>query len=212
MAEMAKAAWVGGASGIRANSAPDIRAIRQAVPLPVIGLVKRHYPDSPVYITPTVVEAQEAVEAGAEVLAVDATARPRPRGWTLKSLVAELRRRWALPLMADVSSVREGVEAAELGFDLVATTLVGYAGEHAPLLYSPDFALIRQMVREVTGALGVPVVVEGHIWEPDQARRCLDEGAFAVVVGSAITRPHLITRRFVEALAGPGAGEGAGGK
>lgn len=200
MAEMARAAWLGGAVGIRANSGADIRAIREAVPLPVIGIVKRHYPDSPVFIAPTVAEAEEAVQAGADAVALDATNRPRPGGLTLKALVEGIRAHWAVPLMADVGSVEEGVAAARLGFDLVATTLVGYTDDHPPLGYGPDFGLIARMVDQVTGRLGVPVVVEGHIWEPEQARRCLELGAFAVVVGSAITRPQFITRRFVEAL------------
>ncbi len=202
MAEMARAAWLGGAAGIRANSGPDIRAIRQAVPLPVIGIVKRHYPGSPVYITPTLGEAEEAVRAGADVLALDGTARPRPDGVGLERLVEAIRARWAIPLMADVGSVEEGLAAARLGFDLVATTLVGYTDDHPPLGYEPDFDVVARMIDEVTGGLGVPVVVEGHIWEPEQAARCLELGAFAVVVGSAITRPHLITRRFVQAIDG----------
>lgn len=211
MAEMARAAWLGGAAGIRANSGVDIRLIRQTVPLPVIGIVKRHYRDSPVFITPTLAEAAEAVEAGADVLALDATCRPRPGGMALERLVEMIRSRWAaVPLMADVGSVEEGVAAAHLGFDLVATTLVGYTDDHPPLGYEPDFGLIARMVDEVTGRLGVPVIVEGHIWEPEQARRCLELGAFAVVVGSAITRPHLITRRFVDAMGYRRMGQGEG--
>ncbi|MEW6047395.1 MAG: N-acetylmannosamine-6-phosphate 2-epimerase [Bacillota bacterium] len=209
MTAMAVAAWQGGAAGIRANSGPDIRAIRRTVPLPIIGIVKRKYPDSPVFITPTLREAGEAVEAGADILALDATLRLRPSGLDLAEFVRAIRARWPLPLMADVSSVAEGVAAARLGFDLVATTLVGYVGDHPPLDYAPDFTLIARMVQEVTTRLGVPVVVEGHIWDPWQARRCLELGAFAVVVGSAITRPHLITRRFVEALGGAGKDQGS---
>lgn len=204
MAEMARAAYLGGAVGIRANSGPDIRAIRQATPLPVIGIVKRSYPDSPVYITPTLAECEEAVEAGAHILALDATARPRPGGLRLEQLVRAVRERWELPLMADVSTVEEGVAAARMGFDLVATTLAGYTEAHPPMRYAPDFDLVAAMVDRVTGRLGVPVVVEGHIWEPAQARRCLELGAFAVVVGTAITRPQYITRRFVEALRAAG--------
>lgn len=201
MAEMARAARLGGAAGIRANSGADIRAIRRTVALPVIGIVKRTYADSPVFITPTLEDAAEAIEAGADVLAMDATRRPRPGCLTLEGLTAGIRSRWPhVRLMADVGSVEEGVAAAYLGFDLVGTTLVGYTDDHSPLGYSPDFALIARMVGEVTGQLGVPVVAEGHIWEPEQACRCLDLGAFAVVVGSAITRPHLITQRFAEAI------------
>jgi N-acylglucosamine-6-phosphate 2-epimerase len=202
MARMAIAAYEGGAIGIRANSGPDIRAIREAVPLPLIGLVKRTYPDSAVIITPTLQEAEEAIEAGADILALDATRRRRPGGISLPELVEAIRSRWNAPLLADVSTVEEGVEAARLGFDLVATTLAGYAdgGGYDP--YAPDFELLERMVEAVTGRLGVPVVAEGRIWEPAQARRCLELGAFAVVVGSAITRPQCITRRFVAALRG----------
>lgn len=202
MARMAVAAYQGGAMGIRANSGPDIRAIREVVPLPLIGLVKRPYPDSPVVITPTLREAEEAVEAGADILALDATRRRRPGGTSLPELVAAIRARWNKPLLADVSTVEEGVEAVHLGFDLVATTLAGdvEGGGYDP--YAPDFQLLERMVEAVAGRFGVPVVAEGRIWEPAQARRCLELGAFAVVVGSAITRPQCITRRFVAALGG----------
>lgn len=200
MAQMALAAWKGGAAGIRANSGADIRAISRVVPLPIIGIVKREYPDSSVYITATLAEAEEAIQAGAHILALDATQRPRPSGQALESFVAQIRRRWQIPLMADVSSVEEGVLAAQLGFDLVSTTLVGYAGNHEPLQYEPDFALIAQMVEAVSGRFGIPVVAEGHVWEPLQARRCLELGAYAVVVGSAITRPRLIAERFAESM------------
>ncbi len=200
MAQMAVAAWRGGAAAIRANSGVDIRAISKVVPLPIIGIVKREYPDSPVYITATLAEAEEAIEAGAHILALDATPRPRPGGQSLERFVAEISRRWRIPLMADVSSVEEGIVAGRLGFDLVSTTLVGYAGDHEPLHYEPDFVLISRMVEAVSGPFGVPVVAEGHVWEPRQARRCLELGAYAVVVGSAITRPQLITERFMKTI------------
>lgn len=200
MVLMARAAWHGGAVGIRANSREDIRAIRAAVPLPIIGLVKRRYPDSAVVITPTLREAQEAVEGGAHLLALDATQRRRPSDLTLEVLVEGIRARWPLPLVADVSTTAEAVAAAQLRFDGVATTLVGYVDGSPPAPDAPDFAVLQDMVDAVTGRFGVPVLAEGRIWEPAQARRCLELGAFAVVVGSAITRPHLITQRFVAAL------------
>jgi len=205
IARVAVAAYEGGAVGIRANSGPDIRAVREAVPIPVIGLVKRTYPDSTVTITPTLAEAEEAVEAGAHILALDATCRPRPAGTSLPQLLREIRQRWAVPLWADVSNLEEGVEAARMGFDVVATTLAGYTDAPGPPdPYAPDLELLKRLVETVTERFGVPVVAEGRIWEPAQARRCLEIGAFAVVVGSAITRPHRITRRFVEALKGGG--------
>ncbi len=203
MARMAVAAYEGGAVGIRANSGPDIRAIRKSVPLPVVGLVKRTYPNSPVTLTPTLAEAEEALEAGAHILALDATARARPGGIGLGTLVEEIRRRWEVPLWADVSTLEEGVQAARMGFEVVAPTLAGYIDPVGPPdPYAPDFDLLRRLVEVVTGRFGVPVVAEGRVWEPHQARRCLELGAFAVVVGSAITRPHHITRRFVEAMKG----------
>ena len=200
MARMARAAYEGGAVGIRANGAQDIAAIRQEVPLPIIGLVKRQYPDSPSYITPTLREVAEVVEAGADMVAIDATARVRPGGESYRELVARVRERWDTVIVADVSSPAEAVEAVAAGADLVATTLVGYTDElRTPFPYKPPLEEISAIIQAVKP---VPVLAEGRIWDPADALRCLELGALAVVVGTAITRPQSITARFVEVLKG----------
>jgi N-acetylmannosamine-6-phosphate 2-epimerase / N-acetylmannosamine kinase len=195
MARMAKAALVGGARGIRANSPQDIQSIRQAVALPIIGLHKVEYSDSAVKITPTLREIQAVASTGAAVVAIDATQRPRPHGETLESLVKDARSATDALLMADVSTLEEGIKAARLGFDLVATTLSGYT-PYSQQRSDPDFELIRQLARNVK----IPVIAEGRIQSPAQAQEALLCGAWAVVVGSAITRPQFITHQFSQAL------------
>ncbi|MDQ1911837.1 N-acetylmannosamine-6-phosphate 2-epimerase [Paenibacillus sp. GD4] len=194
MGRMAKAAEEGGAVAIRANGADDVRAIKEATPLPVIGLVKRDYADSDIYITPTTKEADELIEAGASMIAFDATRRPRPEGETLEGLVAYIRSR-GIRMMADISTLEEAVYAAALGVDCVSTTLSGYTS-YSRQEEEPDFPLILEASR----ILSVPVIGEGRIWEPSHAVRALQAGAFAVVVGSAITRPQLITSRYVSEI------------
>lgn len=201
MARMALAAEEGGAAGIRANSVVDIEAIKQQVALPVIGLVKRDYPDSEVFITPTLREVDELMVAAPAMIALDATDRPRPGGETLAQLVTSIRARWpALLLMADIASVEEALIAEQLGFDCVGTTLYGYTAQtQGHTLPEGDFALLRAMLAAVT----IPVIAEGNVDTPERAARCLALGAHAVVVGGAITRPQQITRRFCDALNSP---------
>lgn len=193
MAKMAKAAEEGGAIAIRANSAEDVRAIKQAVELPVIGIVKRDYADSEVYITPTPREAYELVEAGADMIAFDATPRKRPGGMTLETMV-DYMRSLNIPIMADISTLKEGEYAASLGVTCVSTTLSGYT-PYSPNLPGPDLKLIKEAVQK----LSIPVIAEGRIQEPSQVEEVLRLGAYAVVVGSAISRPQLITKRFADA-------------
>ncbi|WP_160032794.1 N-acetylmannosamine-6-phosphate 2-epimerase [Paenibacillus sp. An7] len=193
MAKMAKAAEEGGAVAIRANSAEDVRAIKQAVELPVIGIVKRDYPDSDVYITPTPREAYELVEAGADMIAMDATRRKRPGEITLETMV-DYMRSLNIPIMADISTLQEGEYAASLGVTCVSTTLSGYT-PYSPNLQGPDLELVKEAVQKLT----IPVIAEGRIQEPSQVEEVLRLGAYAVVVGSAISRPQLITKRFADA-------------
>lgn len=201
MARMALAAAEGGAAGIRANSVVDIEAIKQQVALPVIGLLKRDYPDSEVFITPTLREVDELMVAAPEMIALDATDRPRPGGETLAQLVTSIRARWpALLLMADIASVEEALIAEQLGFDCVGTTLYGYTAQtQGHTLPEGDFSLLRAVLAAVT----IPVIAEGNVDTPERAARCLALGAHAVVVGGAITRPQQITRRFCDALNSP---------
>jgi N-acylglucosamine-6-phosphate 2-epimerase len=196
MARMAHAAWEGGAVGIRANGPDDIRAIRAAVPLPIIGIYKDG--DSGVYITPTLNHARAVVEAGADVVAIDATRRPRPDGSTVAELIPRIHDELGGPVMADVSTLEEARAAEAAGAEFVAPTLAGYT-PYSQQVTGPDFELLRAMV----AACGIPVVAEGHISTPDEARTAIMCGALAVVVGSAITRPQLITARFVARLHAP---------
>jgi N-acylglucosamine-6-phosphate 2-epimerase len=196
MAAMARAALAGGAVGIRANSPPDVAAIRAAVDLPLIGLYKESFPDCPVFITPTVTHALAIAGAGADILALDATLRPHPGGLAADEVIRQVKERTGRPVLADVATYAEGVAAWRAGADAVSTTLSGYTAD-SPRQDAPDFDLLRRLAE----ALPVPVIAEGRIAMPEQAAQALDLGAFAVVVGSAITRPQWITRRFAERLA-----------
>lgn len=198
MSRMALAAAQGGAVAIRANSVVDIAAIKQQVSLPVIGIIKRDYPDSEVFITATMKEVDELMSVGPEIIALDATARPRPQGQTLEALVAQIRSRYpAVLLMADIASVEEAVTAQALGFDCVGTTLYGYTTETTGHRLPENDC---NFLRDVLAAVTVPVVAEGNVETPELAARCLALGAHTVVVGGAITRPQQITERFIAAI------------
>ncbi len=193
MAKMARAAVIGGAAAIRANGPDDIRAIKAAVDLPLIGLYKLG--DCGVYITPTFAAAREIAEAGADVIALDCTHRPRPDGGSLDDLLSRIKQELKLPIFADVATLDEARSAQAAGVDMAAPTLSGYT-ENSPAQAGPDFALLARMVAE----LDIPIIAEGRVETPQQARQALELGAWAVCVGSAITRPRTITARFAKAL------------
>lgn len=196
MSKMAWAAYLGGAVGIRANTVVDILAIKEKVDLPVIGIIKEEYDDSDVYITPTMMEVDALVEIGCEIIALDATKRLRPNGVTLEEFFTEVRAKYPNQLfMADTSCFEEGKLAAELGFDLIGTTMAGYT-PYTKGRKLPDVELIEQYVKE----LDKPVIAEGGIWVPDDLVDVYKAGAFSAVCGTAITRPMDITKRFVKAL------------
>ncbi len=197
LALFAKAAHMGGAIGIRAQGVENIAAIRIAVDLPVIGITKGVFGDGWVLITPDYSDVDRIIGAGADIIALDATGRRRPNGTDGRTFFKEVRARYDVPLMADCAVFEDGVAAAEAGADIVATTLSGYTAEtERSASDEPDYDLLKNLVR----AVSVPVIAEGRLWTPDQARRALDCGAFAVVVGTAITRPRIITGKFVEAM------------
>lgn len=198
MSRMALAAAQGGAAAIRANSVVDIEAIKQQVSLPVIGIIKRDYPGSEVFITATMKEVDELMTVSPEIVALDATARERPGGEPLGALVTRIRSRYpSVLLMADISSVDEAATAQALGFDCVGTTLYGYTADTAGrALPDNDCAFLKAVLAAVT----VPVVAEGNVDTPERAARCLALGAHTVVVGGAITRPQQITERFMTAI------------
>ncbi|BAJ26855.1 MULTISPECIES: N-acetylmannosamine-6-phosphate 2-epimerase [Kitasatospora] len=188
MRRMALAALEGGAAGIRAQGLADLRAIRAAADVPLIGLWKDGA--AGVVITPTAAHVREVAATGAEIVALDATARPRPDGRPYAESFAAAHAAGAL-VMADVATFAEGLRAAEAGADVVGTTLSGYTDD-SPRLPGPDLELVARLA----AALDVPVVAEGRIHSPTQARAALEAGAFAVVVGTAITHPTSLTRWF----------------
>jgi N-acylglucosamine-6-phosphate 2-epimerase len=194
LAALARAAEAGGAAGIRAT---DVAAVRQAVGLPLIGLRKRRVEGSEVYITPALEDARAVAAAGADLVAVDATLRPRPDGVDLPSLVSDL----PVPVLADVDSLEAGVAARQAGAAAVATTLSGYTIDNTPP--DPDIHLVELLASR----LDCPVLAEGRISTPTQARAAFEAGAFAVVVGTAITDPVALTRGF--AAAGRGSAHAA---
>ena len=198
MGRMALAAKEGGAAGIRANTKEDIAEIQAQVDLPIIGIVKRDYEDSKVYITPTMKEIEELMEVKPEIIALDATVDLKPGGKTLDGFYREIRAAYPEQLlMADCSTVEEALHADELGFDFIGTTLVGYTEQSRGLkIEADDFAIIRQIVAKARHR----VIAEANIDTQEKARRVIELGAFSVVVGSIITRPQLITKSFAEAL------------
>ncbi|MFD0957994.1 N-acetylmannosamine-6-phosphate 2-epimerase [Paenibacillus chungangensis] len=196
MKRFAIAAERSGAVGIRANTPQDIRDIREHVKLPIIGLWKREYSDSEVYITPTITEVRAVIAAGADIVALDGTLRNRPQGETLADVVNEIKTNSSALVMADISTVEEGIAAEQLGCDLLSTTLSGYTS-YSPQQKDPDFQLVTELSKRVK----IPVLAEGRIQSPEQALHCLQQGAYAVVVGGAITRPHQIAKRYVDMIA-----------
>jgi N-acylglucosamine-6-phosphate 2-epimerase len=198
MGRMAKAAKEGGAWGIRANTKEDIREIQTQVDLPIIGIVKRDYEDSKVYITPTMKEIEELMEVKPEIIALDATIATRPGGVTLDEFFHQIKEKYPDQLlMADCSTVEEALHADKLGFDFIGTTMVGYTDQSkGDKIEENDFEILRRIVAGVHHR----VIAEGNINTPAKVKRVIELGAFSVVVGSIITRPQLITKSFAEAL------------
>lgn len=193
MARFARAAVDGGAAGIRANSPEEIKAIREAVSVPIIGIWKAQQVDGNILITPSFEAAQQLVEAGADLVALDCTCRGQRYG-ALERL-RRVKQELGVAVLADIATVNEAVRAAEAGADAVLSTLRGYTAETSQVrAFEPSF--IVDLVR----AVNVPVIAEGHVETPQQACEALDAGAWAVIVGTAITRPEMITRRFVSAV------------
>jgi putative N-acetylmannosamine-6-phosphate epimerase/predicted NBD/HSP70 family sugar kinase len=195
MVVMVKAAIMGGAVAIRANSPEDIRSIRRETDVPIIGLYKRVTPGFDIYITPTFESARAVAEAGADVVAIDATLRPRPDGLTLDETIRRIHEELGVGVMADISTLEEGINAARAGVDIISTTLAGYT-PWSRSIEGPDYQLLEELIEKVD----VPVILEGRVWAPEEAGKGIKKGAFGVVVGTAITRPQIITRRFAKAV------------
>lgn len=193
---MAKAAILGGACGIRTNSYRDVSKIKQAVSVPVIGLIKKKYGKFPQHITVGMDEIDDLVEAKADIIALDCTLRERYDGLTINEFIKKIKEKYPnILLMADISTLEEGINAYKAGVDFIGTTLNGYTPytENDP---APNFDLVKKLVE----CIPVPVIAEGRIHTPEQAKKMIDTGAFAVVVGGAITRPLEITKRFIEGM------------
>lgn len=197
MGRMAKAAHEGGAIGIRANGYDDIVEIKKVVDLPVIGIVKRDYDDSAVYITPTIKEVKELLSANVDIIALDATISTRPNNTTLEELMTEIKELDTnVLLMADCSTVEEAKRAVDLGFDIISSTLVGYTEQSKDLDLTADgYAALKEMI-EYTHANGKYFIAEGNMDTEDKIKNAFRLGVDSIVIGSMITRPQLITKRF----------------
>jgi N-acylglucosamine-6-phosphate 2-epimerase len=197
IAAFAKSAQLGGAAAIRAEGVDNIKAIRRELEIPIIGIIEGQFSNNWVCITPDFGDVEKILEAGANLVALDVTNRKRPNGLDGIEFFDEVRSKFDVPLIADIATFEEGICAVELGADMVASTLSGFteytennSGD------KPDLDLVERLFR----AVKIPIIAEGRVWTPDQAKEALHRGAYAVVVGAAITRPKMITKKFVDIM------------
>ncbi|MCI6271587.1 MAG: N-acetylmannosamine-6-phosphate 2-epimerase [Erysipelotrichaceae bacterium] len=192
----AKAALKAGAIGIRANSVRDILEIKKEVDLPMIGIIKKDYPDFEAYITPSMDEIDALVKTNVEIIAFDGTKNTRANNLRNKEFIRQIKEKYPNQLlMADISDFNEAKECIEAGVDFVGTTLSGYVKGNE-IIDGPDFQLVKDIVEN----FDTPVIAEGRIHSPEDALKMLEIGAFCVVVGGAITRPYEIAKRFVNSV------------
>lgn len=198
MKAMVQSVIIGGAGGLRLAGAYHIKEFKKGYDVPIIGITKPDIiPDNfkeIVYITPTFNDAKLIADAGSDIIAIDGTSRIRPEE-SLQELIVKIHDQLDKPVMADVSTYEEGVQAVAYGADIISTTLSGYT-LYSPQSVEPDFSLLEKLVKNVN----VPVILEGRVDTVSHIKKAFNIGAYAVVVGSAITRPHLITKKFVEAI------------
>ena len=193
---MARAAKKAGPPCIRTNSIRDIIAIKEETSLPVIGIIKIEYEGYDSYITPTMKEIDELVSVDTDIIALDCTMRKRGDGSTINEFITDIKNKYPdIILMADISTYEEGINAWKCGVDFVGTTLSGYTS-YSPKINAPDIDLVKRL----SSAIDIPVIAEGKIHYPEQAVQMLESGAYAVVVGGAITRPLEIAQRFINAI------------
>ena len=196
MARMSFAAQEGGAVAIRANSPSDIIEIKKQVDLPIIGLYKVDYPDSEVYITPTMKELDALMDVNPDMIAMDATNRLRPGGIKLEDFFTDAKQKYPdMLFMADCSCFEDARKAQELGFDAAGTTMRGYTNETRGISI-PDYEMLHRMTHE----LNIEIIAEGGVWETRQLQKVFNEPILSAVIGTAITRPREITKRFVQAI------------
>lgn len=194
MGKMALAATQAGAGGIRANTISDIKEIKKNTNLPIIGIIKRNYGNCNVYITPTIKEVDELVEEGVDIIAIDSTRRQRPDNVKLEYFVKNIKEKYPNQIvMGDISNVDEAVYSEKIGIDIVGTTLCGYTD------YTKGDNPLNTL-QEVLKAVKIPVIAEGNLDTPEKAKKSIQIGALAVVVGGAITRPKQIAEKFIKAI------------
>lgn len=195
MTAMIQSVINGGAQGLRLAGERDVKIAKQLCDLPVIAITKPDkIPDNykeVVYITPTLNDVKILANAGADIIAFDGTPRTRPGGASLGEII-EFTQKSGCLAMADISTFEEGLNASKLGADIISTTLAGYTS-YSEETKGPDFGLLKKLVE----TLDCPVILEGRIWSPDEVKKAFEIGAYAVVIGSAVTRPHHIVERFV---------------
>jgi len=196
IAAFAKAAELGGAVGVRVRDPENVRAVAAVTRLPIIGLTKGNFPSGSVLITPGVDDALKLASSGASIIALDATCRRRKGNLTGPEFIRAVRAAVDCLILADCATADEGYAAAEEGADFIATTLSGYVDASLTPPDEPDYALVGALASRTS----TPVIAEGRIWSPEQARQAFACGAHAVCVGTAITRPVDIIRRFVRAV------------
>lgn len=198
LARLAASVLRGGAGGLRAEGVPRVAAFRAQTDLPIIGITKAIDANGDVYITPDFQSALSISRAGADIIALDCTHRRLTETEPWPEIIRRLHTELGRPVCADIATIDDALAAQRAGADVVATTLCGYTADTAGIR-TPPWSLIEALVAKLT----IPLVVEGHITQPQEVRQALDLGAHCVVVGSAITRPQTITARFVEATRQP---------
>lgn len=192
IAAMAKASVNQGAKGIRINTPDHVKQVRKELPnIPIIGLWKQDYSGYDIYITPCYNDAVAIAEAGADIIAIDGTLRNRPQGEQLADLIHNIQQKLGKLVMADVDSIESAIASAEAGADFVGTTLYGYTKE-TENLSPPGFSLLEEMSQKLT----IPIIAEGGIASPEDAKKALNHGAYSVVVGTAITGIDLKVKAF----------------
>jgi uncharacterized phosphosugar-binding protein/putative N-acetylmannosamine-6-phosphate epimerase len=195
MVGMARAAKEGGAGGLRVNGVEDIAAVHKAVDLPIIGIEKQKHPQYGILITPDFEAARRIAEAGADIIALDGTTNRDGKEADLHQLIERIHNELHLPIMADISCLQDAVFAQNAGADLLGTTLAGYTAHGRPMLPGPDLDFLHELVQTTH----LPVIAEGRFEQPNEVAQAFTVGAYSVVVGSAITRPQMITQRFAGA-------------